>query len=168
MNNIDVVVGVLLLIALLRGFWRGFFRECCAFLGLVAGLVAAMQWTDLGAAAIEPYAKLPEPIHTGVAFVAIFAIVHSSISLVGSLLDRVASGRVVRSLNRLGGALVGMGKGAAVLAFVLLFLHLFPLLPSVDGEIMRSTIGRPLMSAAGDVLRLGSQGAAQPDLRSRT
>jgi membrane protein required for colicin V production len=168
MNAVDLIVGLLLVLGLLRGFWRGFVRESFGVLALLAGVVAAIQGTGRGAAALAEYATLPESVYSGVAFVGIFAIVHSSVNLIGMLFDRAARGAFLRSINRLGGAFVGAGKCAVVVAFALLFLHLFPMLPTVDGRIMGSAIGRSLVSAAGDVLRLSSESAAQPDARSRT
>ena len=41
-------------------------------------------------------------------------------------------------------------------------------LPDLDSSIMQSTIGRPLVTAAGDVVRLGLQSAVQPDAASKT
>ena len=43
MSGIDAALAVLLLLCALRGFWRGFLRECFGFAGLALGLVVAMR-----------------------------------------------------------------------------------------------------------------------------
>jgi uncharacterized membrane protein required for colicin V production len=163
MNSIDLVLAVGLLACALRGYWRGFFRECFALLALVSGVAAAAHFAGVGAAVMQERLHLPASIESGAAFVVIFAIVHAAVNLVGIGIDRLAAATVLRPISRVAGAAFALGKGAAVLAFVLLFLHLFPLTPSLDEPIMSSRIGRPLVGAASDVVRLGMQAAARSD-----
>lgn len=169
MNGVDLALGILLSVCALRGYWRGFFRETFGLLALIGGVAAAVEFAALGAAMLQQYVHLPAAVDAGLAFVAIFVVVHTGINLVGVLLDRLTGALFLRGLNRLGGALLGAGKGAAVLGLVLLFLHLFPVIPELDGQIMSSTIGRPLVSAAGNVIRLSLQSAAsQPEPSDKT
>ncbi len=168
MNGVDLALGILLSVCALRGYWRGFFRETFGLLALIGGVAAAVECAPLGAPMLQQYVRLPAAVDAGLAFVAIFVIVHTGINLVGVLLDRLTGALFLRGLNRLGGAVLGAGKGAAVLGLVLLFLHLFPVVPELDGQIMSSTIGRPLVSAAGNVIRLSLQSAARPDASDKT
>lgn len=168
MNGVDLALGILLSVCALRGYWRGFFRETFGLLALIGGVAAAVEFAALGAGMLQPYVHLPAAVDAGLAFVAIFVVVHTGINLVGVLLDRLTGALFLRGLNRLGGALLGAGKGAAVLGLVLLFLHLFPVIPELDGQIMSSTIGRPLVSVAGNVIRLSLQSAAQPEPSDKT
>jgi membrane protein required for colicin V production len=169
MNGVDLALGLLLAVCALRGYWRGFFRESFGLLALVGGVAAAVRFATLGAALLEHYVRLPAAVDAGLAFVAIFVIVHTMINLIGVLLDRLTAVLFLRGINRLAGAVLGAGKGAAVLALVLLFFHLFPVIPELDGQIMSSNIGRPLVNVAGDVIRLGLQPPApQDDASSKT
>ncbi len=168
MNSVDLTLSVLLVVCALRGYWRGFFRECFGLLALIGGMVAAVEFAGAGAGLLQERFRIPVPVDVGVAFVLIFVIVHTSVNLVGVLLDRLAGALFLRGVTRLAGAAVGAGKGVAVLAFLLLFLHLFPLVPTLDEQIMRSTIGRPLVTAAGSVARLGLHDAARPDSSNKT
>jgi len=65
--------------------------------------------------------------------------------------------------SRVGGALFALGKGAAVLSFVLLFLHLFPVVPSLDRQIADSRLARPMVAAAGAALRTGWRDGSAAD-----
>ena len=71
----------------------------------------------------------------GAAFVAIFMVVSAAVNLLGLACDQLFGRGVLRVPSRVGGALFGLGKGAAVFAFVLLFLHLFPVVPGIDQQI---------------------------------
>lgn len=168
MNGVDLALAFLLLLCGLRGYWRGFFRESFGLLALMGGIALAIQFAASGAGVLHERCRLPPPIDAGVAFVAIFVVVHTLVNLIGVLLDRLASALFLRGINRLAGAVLGAGKGAAILGLLLLFLHLFPVVPELDGQIMNSTIGRRLVDAAGDAIRFGLQPAARAGTERKT
>jgi len=151
MNAIDIALIVILLLCAVRGYWRGFMREFFGLMGLAFGAAAAIRFTAEGAKMIEPYAALPPAILTGAAFAAIFIIVHTTVILVGLLFDRLAKAVFLRGINRFAGAVFAAGKGAVVMALVLFALHLFQI-AELDEQIMSSTIGRPLVGVAGDLI----------------
>lgn len=162
MKPVDVVLVVLLATCAIRGFWRGFFRECFGFVGLIGGLAAALRFAHGGAVELARYVDLPGTAGSAVAFIGIFMVVHTLTNLIGLLLGRVASTATLRGVNRLAGALFGVGKGGAVLAFVLLFMHLFPVVPFLDEQIRESRIAPPLISLAGNVIRAGQRDSGAP------
>lgn len=172
MNRIDVALVVLLLLCAVRGFWRGLFREGFGFVGLVAGLAAALRFSEVAAGALSEripgWGSLPDAARLGIAFVATFLLVQTFFSLFGYLLDRVLGSLLMRRISHATGALFAVAKGGTVLAFVLLFLHLFPMVPGLDQPILESRLGRPLLSAASSVIRAGFREgpAAEPDERA--
>ena len=158
MNAVDVALVVLLLLCGLRGTWRGFFRESFGFAALLLGLLAALRGAEAGAAwlsALTPTADLNGTALLGAAFVAIFLAVSGLVNLTGVACDQLFGRGALRIPSRVAGALFALGKGAAVLAFVLLFFHLFPVVPGIDQQISSSRIARPMVSAAGAALRAG-------------
>lgn len=158
MNGIDVALVVLLMVLALRGSWRGIFREVFGFAALVIGLLAALRYADAGAGWLSGYswaADLNGPALVGTGFVVIFLLVSALINLIGVACDQLFGRGALQVPSRAGGALFGLAKGAAVLAFVLLFLQLFPVVPGIDRQIAGSRIARPLVSAAGAALRAG-------------
>jgi membrane protein required for colicin V production len=165
MNPLDVALVILLLLSALRGTWRGFFRESFGFVALVLGLWAALRGAPAGAAWLAAHAPLADLNGTavlGVAFVAIFLFVSTLLNLIGIASDQLFGRGPLRIATRAGGALFALAKGTAVLAFVLLFLQLFPIVPGIDRQIMDSRIARPMVSAAGAVLRSGwREGSAE-------
>jgi membrane protein required for colicin V production len=164
MNGVDVVLVVVLAGCALRGWWRGFFRECFGLLGLIVGVAAALRLTAGGEAALQSHLRLPAPAGTGVAFVGIFVVASGTLNVVGVLLSRVVQTGALGAMNGVGGALLGAGKGAVILAFLLLFLHLFPIVSSLDQRVMGSSIARPLVRVASNAIRIG----AQADSANRT
>ena len=168
MNGVDLALAFLLAIFGLRGYWRGLLREGFAFLALVAGVTAAFRSTAMVAAEVDRYVSLPAALQAGAAFVMVFVMVHVSVNLFGVLLDHLVGTHVAGWFNRLIGAAAGVGKGVAVLAFVLLFLHLFPVFRGLDERVMRSKIGPPLVGAASNVIRSGVAPTLQSGASSKT
>jgi membrane protein required for colicin V production len=168
MNGIDIALLLLLLAAAARGFWRGFFREVFGFLALVFGLWAALQSTATGAALLGRYVGLPAATLAAVAFLCIFMLVHTGANLVGVLLSRVAGPRRLFGLGRLAGAVFAAGKTAVVLACVLLFFDLFPLITPLEAQLRDSRLARPLTSVAAAVLRAGLREPPPPPASGQT
>ena len=164
MNGVDVVLVVVLAGCALRGWWRGFFRECFGFLALVIGIAAALRFSAGGETVLGSHLRAPAPVASGIAFVAIFVVVHATINVVGVLLSRLTGATALGTLNGVGGALLGAGKGVVVLAFLLLFLHLFQVVSVVDPKVMGSNFGRSLVGVASNAIRIG----AQTDSANRT
>ncbi|MGD9764540.1 MAG: CvpA family protein [Candidatus Binatia bacterium] len=162
MNRIDVALVVLLLLCGLRGSWRGVFREAFGFLAVIAGLWAALRWADTGAAwlgARLPWADLNEVALVGGAFVITYLAVSTLLNIAGLAFDQLLGRGPLELPSRVGGAVFALGKGAAVLAVVLLFLQLFPVVHGIDRQILDSRLGLPLMSTAEAALRAGWGGA---------
>jgi len=155
MNEVDVALAVLLLLFAVRGFVRGFFRELFGFAAILAGVAASLLYTERVALEIAPFVALADQLRHAVAFVGIFVVVHSVLNLIGFVLERLTFNIVLRTASRLGGAGFGAAKGAAILAFVLLFLHLFPVDENLDRKLMNSEVARNLSAVAGAVLKGG-------------
>jgi membrane protein required for colicin V production len=162
MNFIDVALVVLLLLCALRGFWRGFFRESFGFLGLIVGLGGALRFSDLGAAALAPYLPLPSSALVGIAFVGIFMVAYTSLNLFGLLFESLLGSLMLKRANQLAGVAFAVAKGGAILALVLLFFHLFRVVPALDQRIMESRVARPMVAAAESVIHAGLRTVTQP------
>ena len=165
MNVVDAAVAAVVAIAGLRGYWRGFLRELFGLLAIGAGIVAAVKWSGEVSALLGNAVPGPQVIREALAFVAVFVGAHVAVNLTGLLLDRLAAALLLRGVNRFVGLLFGAAKGAAVVAVVLLFVHLFPPLASLDEQVMTSSMGRPLVAAATAVLRFGLP--PQPNSKSQ-
>lgn len=165
MNAIDVALVILLLLSALRGSWRGIFREGFGFVALLVGLLVALRGAEMGARWLNdsaPGIGLNATALLGAAFVVIFVVVSTLINLIGVACDQLFGRGALRAASRASGALFALAKGAVVLAFVLLFLHLFPVVPGIDRQIMESRIARPMVTAASAALRAGwRDGAAE-------
>jgi len=156
MNVVDLALAILLLLCAVRGFWRGLVRESFGFAAFVIGIVAALRLADRVGTSLAGWDMatiLPDAVRAGAAFVAIFLAVSASINLLGFVFDRLLGHGFLRQASKVGGSIFGVVKGAAVLAFILLFFTVFPFIRPLDREIESSRLARPMISAADHLLR---------------
>jgi uncharacterized membrane protein required for colicin V production len=95
----------------------------------------------------------------GSAFVAIFFVVYFLMSAAGWLLHRSERLLFLKTLNRTGGIIIGLAKGAALLALAIFFLSQASWLPrptrhNLDG----SYLATPLSYLAENLIRIGKAG----------
>ena len=157
-NWIDLTVISVLSLFGLRGYFRGLFREVLSLIGLLAGFFVASRYSDAAAAWGAAYWKLTPFLLKGIAFIALFFIVHFVFNLVGWLLHRLAGAMFLKTVNRVGGVAMGVGKGTAIVALLALFLTSASWLPgSTRDNLERALLIGPLSQLGGGILRMGKE-----------
>lgn len=156
MNTVDLTLVVLLFLFALRGYFKGLFRESFSLLGLIVGFMVAVRYDEPVAALWTQYWKSSLILLRALTFVGLFFIVYLTFSLAGWLLHRAAKFLLMQSVNRMGGILIGAGKGAAVLAFIIFLLVSFPLMPpKAKQRIDESYLAPTLHQLAQILIRIG-------------
>ena len=155
MNQLDALLLVLLAPFALRGYWRGFCRESLGLAGLLGGAVVAGAGSARVAAVLVARHLLPPAAAHPAAFAAIFLATAVAANLLGLVADRLARVLLLGGVNRAGGAVFGLAKGAAFLGFVLLLAERLVPSPGLAEVIERSTLGRPLVRLATRILETG-------------
>jgi membrane protein required for colicin V production len=157
-NWVDPILLVVLFLFGLRGYFKGLFRESFSIVGLVVGFIVAVRYDDLVAASAALHWNLSPFILKGIAFVAIFFIVYFVFSLIGWLLHCSAKMLFLQTINHLGGIAVGLGKGAAITALIILFLTSSAWIPQSTKERLEdSYLVPPLSQLAAEIIRVGAE-----------
>jgi membrane protein required for colicin V production len=164
-NQVDLVLLALLAVCAIRGYWRGVFRESMGLVGLGLGLAAAAAFWQPAAALLHRIVPLRPLAEQVVAAGLLFAGVNLLAHLLAMALDGVARVLFLGGVTRLAGAVVGVGKGAALLAVVLFLLRSYAPVPAVTEAIGASSLGEPLAQVAESVLRRGSALGRSPESR---
>jgi len=133
-NIVDLILLVLLSLFALRGYFKGLFRETFSLLGLFAGFLVAARYDEPAAAFFAAAWKVSSIVLRAGAFAALFFVTYFSLNLVGWMLHRSASFLFLQGINRIGGVVVGMGKGVGLTALALFFLTSAPLVPGKAKE----------------------------------
>jgi membrane protein required for colicin V production len=157
-NWVDPILLVILFLFGLRGYFKGLFRESFSIGGLVIGFMAAVRYDDVVAASAALHWNLSPSILKAIAFVAIFFIVYFVFSLIGWVLHCSAKMLFLQTINHLGGIAVGLGKGAAITALIILFLTSSAWISQATKERLEdSYLVPPLSQLAAEIIRVGAE-----------
>ena len=124
MNIADLVIVLVLLVSVTQAAVSGFFQEAFAIAGAVFGyVIAAWQYHHL-AGYISAYIS-SRWLAEIVAFLAIFCLVMILAGLVGRGVRWIVKEAGLRAIDRFMGALLGLVRGALLVAIVLLSMTAF-------------------------------------------
>ena len=149
MNRLDVILVIILTLFAARGFWRGFSREFFGFLGLIGGIAIAAA-TYAAAVQVVP-GFVPVGVRPIVAFAAVFFAVDLAANLLGMLVHAALGFLFLSPINRVGGALFGAAKGAAMATIALLLVRAYTPLPGILDQLESSILAPPLLGLAGEI-----------------
>lgn len=156
MNIVDPILLVVLSLFALRGYFKGLFRESFSLLGLVVGFMVAVRYDEPVAALWAESWKASLIVLKLVAFAGLFFAVYFLFSLIGWVLHRSAKVLFLQGINRVGGVLLGAGKGAAILALAVFFLISSPFVSQqARQKADRSYLVPPLHFIGAELIRVG-------------
>ena len=156
LSIVDPILLLLLSLFALRGYFKGLFRESFSLLGLLIGFMVAVRYDEPVAALWADYWKASLIVLRAVTFIGLFFVIYFVFSLTGWLLHRSAKLLFLRGVNRVGGILLGAGKGAAVLALIVFFVASSPLIPQqTRRKIDQSYLVPPLHYIGAGLIRVG-------------
>jgi membrane protein required for colicin V production len=128
MNWIDFVLIGLLLVAIIIGSRRGLFSGLMGMLGLVGGVIFAINYTDQITAKFLSHMRVSTVMVVFMEFIVVFVLVYVGIKLLGYLFYKFASLNPLGNVDKVGGAIMGIFQGWIILG-VILFLFIFLPLP---------------------------------------
>ena len=150
MSVLDIVLSVLLLFGLVRGFMKGLFVEVASLVALIAGVYGAIHFSYYAANILEHKVSWDEKYVNIVAFAITFIVIILIISLAGKALTKLADFAALGILNKLLGGVFGVLKIGLILSIVLMvFSRMNGTLTFVsDDELKNSVLYEPVRSIA--------------------
>lgn len=120
MNYIDVFLAVLLVIAAIRGFRKGFVIELASLAALVLGIWGGIKFSDWTARLVTDTTGFHSKYLNVVAFIITFVVIVVVIHLLARVLDRTIKAAALGFLNRLAGIIFGVLKVSVILSILLI------------------------------------------------
>lgn len=118
---LDILFGVAMLLAIFKGWSKGFIVGLCSFIGLILGAAAALKLSAGFSLYLQKQLNQPSPLWPVVAFVLIFLVVVLIVRLIAGLLEKALKLAMLGWFNRLAGILF-YGLAYAVLFSIGLWL----------------------------------------------
>lgn len=126
MNWADYLIIIVIALSMLIGLWRGLLREAISLATWIAAFAIAFLFAEDGAAHLTPYLDIPS-LRVAAAFGGLFL----ATLLLGGLVSIIASQLVdytgLTGTDRVLGMVFGLGRGAVVIAILVLAAGLTPL-----------------------------------------
>lgn len=108
MTSIDIFVLAVLVVGLITGACRGFIRQTCAVVGLVAGLLVARALYTVVGEELASQTGTSVTLAQTISFVVIWALIPGVLMLAGSMLTKALDAIALGGINRLLGACMGV------------------------------------------------------------
>jgi len=142
MNYIDLILGIILIIAAIQGFRKGFIVEAASLAALILGIWGAIKFSDWTAGYIsKTFDYHPGSLNT-IAFVITFVVIVVLVHILGKILDTTVKAVALGFLNRLAGIIFGVLKTAVILSILLLLfdsvdenVHILPSKQKAESKI---------------------------------
>ena len=148
MNYFDIVAGILLILAIVKGFKNGLIIELASLVALVLGLFGAIKFSSITESFLIEHI---DSSYIGIiAFIATFVLIVVGVHLVAKAVDKLVTAIALGMINRVLGALFSLLKYAFIMSVIIAILGSFEKTYSVIPEEQResSHLYKPLQSIA--------------------
>ncbi|MDC8005299.1 CvpA family protein [Aureisphaera galaxeae] len=123
MNIIDIVLGVILLLAFISGFRKGLFVALASLIGLIAGVFGAIYFSDFAGAYISRWFNWSDEVTKLASFAVTFLIIVILINMAGKFLTKIADFAALGLLNKLLGGVFALLQYAFIVSVVFMFFN---------------------------------------------
>ncbi len=121
MAILDIILGILLLLGLWKGFNNGLLIELASIVALIAGIYGAIHFSYIAGDYLGQRMNWEERYVSIAAFIITFIGIVIAVHFVGKLLTKVANIAMLGLLNKIAGAVFGTLKVAVILGAFLIF-----------------------------------------------
>jgi membrane protein required for colicin V production len=150
MYLIDVIILIILIFAIVRGFINGLIKEVASLAALILGIWGAIKFSSFTAAKLYDYFDMAGHYVGIIAFIITFLIIVVLIHFVGILVDKLVTAVSLSFVNRILGIVFGLLKALLIMSVVFVILntidsqnHFLP-----GKQIERSKFYRPVSKIA--------------------
>ncbi|TFG65174.1 MAG: CvpA family protein [Spirochaetales bacterium] len=144
LNTFDIIMGLLFILLVIRGLFRGFVTELLTMVAIIAGLACAVFLSGPAALFLQNNTHLQwgtQIISFAVIFIAVFVVV----KIIETILHRVFESLNLKQLDRFLGFVLGIAEGFLLVCLVVLILDRQPFFPT-EALYAKSFIYRIIVS----------------------
>ena len=148
MNAIDIIILIILAFFCVKGFFRGFIMEAFTLVGLVLAYIIALREMSALAVVFGKAVDVPPWAATALSFFLIFVVVVVFCRLIAGALRKLLQWTLLGWLDRGGGVVSGLFKGALVASLLALLVTLIPASEGMEKAQKDSFFFQPVRSVA--------------------
>ncbi len=150
MNTVDIIILVVLLFGLIKGYIKGLFIEITSLVGLILGIYGAIHFSYFLSNILESRVDWDASMIQIVAFGGTFLIILLALVFLGKALTKIAETASLGVFNKMLGAIFGLLKYALILSIVfIVYDQINGSLKFVNkGKVNQSTLYDPVKNLA--------------------
>lgn len=123
MNVLDIVLGILLLIGLVRGFQKGFIIELSGIIALILGIYGGLEYGYMAESYLEKWTDWTSSNIEITGFFIMFILILLGVSIAAKILTSIIHAIALGLINRILGAVFGVVKTALIIFILLLIFE---------------------------------------------
>lgn len=125
---IDIIILIIFLFFVIGGYNRGFIKQTSTIIGIILGLIIAINNYKLLIPFLEKRFIVSEEMLQFISFAILFILVNLFIHLLGFVLKRIMDALFLKPVDQAAGAILGVIKGIFISYFLVLILSHIPYL----------------------------------------
>ena len=119
MNYIDIVLAILLVLAAISGFKKGFIAEVASLAALILGIWGAIEFSYITSEFLIDNFKLQTEYLNLISFAVTFVVIVILVHIVGGTVNKLVNAVMLGFVNKLAGLVFGVLKSALILSILL-------------------------------------------------
>lgn len=125
MNYLDIIFAILLILSAFNGYSKGFIIELTSLIALVAGIYAAVYFSDVTSDFLQTYFSLTTKYLSVISFALTFVLVLIAVVFVGRIVEKFVDLLMLGFLNKIAGLVFGVLKGVLILSVLIFVINYF-------------------------------------------
>jgi membrane protein required for colicin V production len=125
MNYIDIIIGLLLIFAAIRGFRKGFIVELASLAALILGIWGAIEFSYITEDFIKENFNFKTDYLYLISFAATLIIIVILVHLIGQAITKFIEAAMLGFLNKIAGMAFGVLRTALILSIILIVFEIF-------------------------------------------
>lgn len=122
MSIIDILIGIPLLWAMVKGFKNGLVFEVATLIALILGIYGAIHFSDFTAQFIRDRLNYDSEYMNYISFGVTFVVIVIIVNIIGKLLNSLIEAIALGMFNRILGMFFGLLKGILIIGIVVYFV----------------------------------------------
>lgn len=124
-NWLDILILIICIAALVRGFFTGFIMQIATLAGIILGIIFAGEIASLISPYIEGWMEDAKQFVAPVSYLISFILILIIVTLIGRLVNYLAKAVLLDTANKMAGAVFCMGKWILIISILINLVAIF-------------------------------------------
>lgn len=125
MNYLDIIICILLVWGVVKGFRKGLVIAATSLFALILGIYGGIKFSDYVAALLLEHTEIQESYIPICSFILVFLFIVLAVNILGHLLEQLVKLGALGLINKVLGSVFGLIKSTIIIGILVLILNYF-------------------------------------------